>query len=185
MTLEILSFILGGLLVLVGVIGGGFELKEFKIPTVKWPTRLFAIIVGLVFISLGLGLYGDNAQSAQEDQANPQPSPSFSSIHFTILDQLGEGQVSEQITVLINGRNVGTLTVDEYHPNATMSVTVPRPGQYSYTVEATAVFNVGGELIRYPGVGQGMIEVETGKIFQLAGSFSGNTWLITIMEASQ
>lgn len=184
MTLEILSFILGGVLVLVGVIGGGFELKEFKIPTVKWPTRLFAIIVGLIFISLGLGLYSGNTQGAQEDSADVQPS-AFSAIHFNINDRLGEGQVSEQVTVLINGRIVGTLTVDEYHPNATMSVTVPRAGQYSYTVEATAVFNVQGQLLRYPGVGQGLLDVEANKVFDLAGSVSGNTWLITIMEASQ
>jgi hypothetical protein len=184
MNLEILSFILGGLLVIVGVIGGGFEIKEFKIPPVRWPTRLFAIVVGLFFVSLGLGIY-DSSTKENSKETSTEDSRSSSPIHFTIRDRLGDGQVSEQVTVLINGRVVGTLTVDQYHPTSTITVTVPREGQYSYTVEATAVFEVNGELLRYMGAGQGMIDVGYTKDFELAGSFSGNTWLVTLMEISQ
>lgn len=56
MTTEVLAFIFGCTLVLIGIIGGGFEVKELKIPKVGWPTRVFAIIGGIVFISLGIEL---------------------------------------------------------------------------------------------------------------------------------
>jgi hypothetical protein len=52
MTLQSLSFIFGGLLLLVGILGGGFEVKEIKIPTVPLGGRIVAAMVGLVFIGL-------------------------------------------------------------------------------------------------------------------------------------
>jgi hypothetical protein len=54
MTLETLSFIFGALLFLVGLIGGGFEVKELKLPKVGWPIRLISIIVGAFFIAISL-----------------------------------------------------------------------------------------------------------------------------------
>jgi hypothetical protein len=62
---------------------------------------------------------------------------------------------------LIDRKSVGTLTVNEYHPNARIRVTVPQPGRYSYTAEATAVFNIDGKLYPYTGTGQGIIDVKT------------------------
>ena len=54
MNVEILSFILGALLLLIGIIGGGFEIKELKLPKVGGTTRLISIIVGSLFIALGV-----------------------------------------------------------------------------------------------------------------------------------
>lgn len=53
MTLETLSFILGGVLVLSGILGGGFEAKELKIPKISGWIRLVAVVAGLAFIGLG------------------------------------------------------------------------------------------------------------------------------------
>ena len=50
MTIETLSFILGALLVLAGILGGGFEIKEVKIPKISGVTRFIAMVVGLAFI---------------------------------------------------------------------------------------------------------------------------------------
>jgi hypothetical protein len=62
-------------------------------------------------------------------------------------------------------------------------VTVPQAGQYSYTAEAAAVFDIEGQLVEYYGAGQGMIQVEAGKIFDLTASISGNTWFISLMDS--
>ncbi len=52
MSLETLSFVLGAILLLAGILGGGFEVKELKIPKISGMARLVAMIAGLAFISL-------------------------------------------------------------------------------------------------------------------------------------
>jgi PAN domain len=52
MTLQTLSFIFGALLLLVGILGGGFEIKEVKIPLIATGGRVVSSIVGVVFITL-------------------------------------------------------------------------------------------------------------------------------------
>ena len=53
MTLQTMSFIFGALLLAVGILGGGFEVKEIKISNVTTSARIAAAVVGIVFIVLG------------------------------------------------------------------------------------------------------------------------------------
>ncbi len=46
MSIEIIAFVFGCVLVLIGIIGGGLEIKEIKIPTIRGATRIVAIIDG-------------------------------------------------------------------------------------------------------------------------------------------
>ena len=178
MSSELLSFVVGGLLILIGIIGGGFEVKELKIPKVAWPTRFAALAVGAFFIGLGANIPDAITEAPFTTPVHAEAQP----VTFTIADRLGDGQVSEQVTIVLNGRRVGTLTVNEHYPNSELSVTVPRAGQYSYTAEAAAIFHAEGGLREYFGAGQGVIEVEAGKIFDLVASMSGDTWLISLMD---
>ncbi len=193
MTLEVVVFIFGALLLLTGILGGGFELKELKIPQVgRWP-RIASLLAGIVLVMTGIGLV---ATPEDEDGQNPaatrgptrdseaQPATAVEKpVTFSVVDQLGEGQVSEQVTLLINGRSVGQLTVNEDYPESQLSVTVPRAGDYSYTIEARAVFRDSqGDTVEYSGVGQGSVGVDQGKIYSVVGSFSGNTWLVSLKE---
>jgi len=61
-------------------------------------------------------------------------------------------------------------------------VTTKTPGRYSFTVESAAVFNFNGELRELRGAGQGMIDVDSGKQYDLEGTITGNTWLVTLVE---
>jgi hypothetical protein len=162
-------------------VGGGFEVKELKIPTVRWPTRLIAILGGVFFIGLAVELpsNGSHATGFGVEATSSQP------LNFTIHDELGDGQVSEQVTILINGRRVGAISVNEHFPTSEISVTVPREGRYSYATEAAAVFRSEGNELEVFGTGQGMIDIEPNKRFRLAGSFSGNTWLISLIEDAE
>ena len=54
MTLEILSFGLGALLLLTGLFGGGFEVRELKIPKISQSIRVVSMGLGVVFIGLAL-----------------------------------------------------------------------------------------------------------------------------------
>jgi hypothetical protein len=55
-TSQFIFVALGAVLILTGVIGGGFEVRELKIPQVKWPTRVIAFVAGFVFVLMGAGL---------------------------------------------------------------------------------------------------------------------------------
>src|SRR5258708_35277142 len=53
MNLQTMSFVFGALLLAVGILGGGFEVKEVKVSNVSTSVRIFAGLVGLVFVVLG------------------------------------------------------------------------------------------------------------------------------------
>jgi hypothetical protein len=54
MTLQTLSFAFGALLLFVGILGGGFEVKEVKIPPIAASGRVVSSLAGLVFIAVAL-----------------------------------------------------------------------------------------------------------------------------------
>jgi len=193
MNLPVVAFIFGGIL-----------LKELKVPKVGTGVRVLSAIVGLLFICVGFSAGTGTSASAsgvshqavvQADTPPPPvepsevshqavihadpPPPPVEPVDFFLTDQLGDDEVSEQVTVLVDGRDVGNLTVNETYPTSRLKVTVP-PGQHSYTAEATAVVDDQGT--EYRGVGQGMINVRAGKTYSLRGSVSGNTWLVSIEE---
>jgi hypothetical protein len=55
MKLEIISFCLGAILVLIAVVGGGMKIKELSIPKVNIFARIVSGIMGFVFLSLSIG----------------------------------------------------------------------------------------------------------------------------------
>jgi hypothetical protein len=59
-TPQILAIVLGGALLLMGVIGGGFELKEVKIPQLGQTARVFATLCGALLLIVGLRMSNQN-----------------------------------------------------------------------------------------------------------------------------
>jgi len=93
MGIDALAFSLGALLLLVGILGGGFELKEIKVPPVGKALRLIAAAVGLFFILLGVGLNTNTSDpvapthkplsdvSASTPAPTPSPTPDVVELH--------------------------------------------------------------------------------------------------------
>jgi hypothetical protein len=175
---PIVAFAFGGILLLVGVLGGGFEIKELKVPKVGAGVRVLSTIVGVLFVCLAMADEPDKPGPVVHAGEPGHPAP----VEFTLSDQLGDGEICEQVTVLVDGKDLGNLSVSEQYPNARLRVAVPEPGQHSYTAEATAVFNIQGTAQQYDGAGQGMINVQPGKNYSLRGSITGDTWLVSIAE---
>lgn len=175
MSAETVMLILGGLLVLTGILGGGFEVKEIKIPRIGIGSRVLAAAAGIVFLTWGAGM----ASSPHSANLGPETP-----VTVTIRDALGDGQVSEQVRVLVNGDEAGTLTVNEHYPLSTLTVTVPKEGHYSYILEARAVFvdEDGGGMREIVGAGQGAINIRAGKTFELSSTLTGDTWLAHVQE---
>ena len=53
MNVQLAAFMFGCLLLMVAIVGGGFELKELKLPKVGRASRLTACVFGMLFICLG------------------------------------------------------------------------------------------------------------------------------------
>ena len=176
MTIEIASFIFGSLLILTGLLGGGFQAREISIPRIGIAMRGACITVGVLFILIGISL-------TVRPAPNPTPGPGPSPVSIRIHNRLGEGQVSEQVKVVIDGTSVGTMTVSAAHPHSEMLVSVPREDRYGYHLTARAVFLNGSDrLVEYVGTGQGYINVKSGMEFSLEGTISGETWLASLVE---
>ncbi len=190
MSIEIVSFVFGGILLFVGVVGGGFELKELKVPKVGMGVRIVAGLVGFLFVCLGFGANSSNpAKVNLPDPVTPQsvyaqggPIQASPPVEVMLIDDLGQGEISEHVSVLIDGKNVGNLTVNGDYPHSSLRISVDKPGQHSYTAEAAAVFNVQGVPVQYAGAGQGMIDVQPGKTYSLRGSITGDTWLVSLEQ---
>ena len=192
MSTNIAVFGFGAILLLVAIVGGGFEVREFKIPKVGWVARLIAGFAGGVFVLIGFGISSTGIDQGQENKetraqaamlGTPQtPAP----VEFTVFDQLGnDGRVSEQITISVDGKFVGQLTANQQDPRSMLTVTEPSAGRYSYSIFATKVMYYNGKPYRHEGTGQGMISVSQGKKFELVESTSGNTWLVSLVEQSE
>lgn len=60
MTIEVVAFIIGGILIGTAIVGGGFEIKEIKMPRVGAGVRIVSLVVGSGFILLAMGIWGVN-----------------------------------------------------------------------------------------------------------------------------
>lgn len=57
MTLEAVSFAIGGILIATAIVGGGFEIKEIKMPKVGAGPRFFSLVAGAFFVLIGIGVW--------------------------------------------------------------------------------------------------------------------------------
>src|SRR6266536_1008035 len=54
MSVDLAGFIFGAILLSIGILGGGFELKEISVPKVGPIARGLAAVAGVVFIAMGI-----------------------------------------------------------------------------------------------------------------------------------
>ena len=78
MTLQTLSFIFGALLLAVGILGGGFEVKEIKVSNVTTSVRIVAGLIGIVFV--GLGFWQPGPLTGPEPVAAPVAAPAAAAV---------------------------------------------------------------------------------------------------------
>ena len=162
MSIEIIAFVFGCVLVLIGIIGGGLEIKEIKIPKIKGVTRIIAIIGGLIFISCGV----EFPSPPPSTQSVPDIAVVRQQVKFRIDNELDQGQVSEDLRILIDGRLAASLLVNQERSNTSATITVPHEGNYRYTIFAEGIFmNRFGQTRRSRGRGYGVIEVSEESVF--------------------
>jgi hypothetical protein len=188
MSPDLLLFAVGGLLLVTGLLGGGFELRELKIPKVGRVARVLATGAGGVCILLGLGL---SAGLAPPPQPGPGAPPGATQtvdaqtdgpIRFVVRDELGLNQVSEQVSLVLDGRRVGELTVNSEYPESTLELSVDDPGRHDYTVSASSVeVDEDGNAVYRDGSGQGSLIPEAGASYHVEYAEGGNGRDLTLV----
>jgi hypothetical protein len=189
LSVQLLAFFFGILLLFVAIVGGGFEIRELKVPRVGWVTRVVSAVVGAFFLTIGFpGITATDAPaglaSAQAEGTRPAATTATTTqapVDFVIRDELGEGQITEQISVHIDGRMVGTLTVDAVHPSSSLTVTVPKAGTHDYILDSRTTFD-GDEPVEIPGHGSGQIDVRAGASFSVVFEFGTDELLLQLRQ---
>lgn len=98
MSIQIMLLLFGGILVLIAIIGGGFELRELKIPQVEKTARILAAFGGIAFVVMAI--YYDSRSLGK----NPAP-PAFSQSNQSNQNNQPNqnNQFSEPETVAVAG----------------------------------------------------------------------------------
>jgi hypothetical protein len=134
-----------------------------------WVGGILGTVIG------GVLLYWMTA--SPQPQPGPTPAPTTqnaaAAVDFQITDELGDGQVTERVVVVIDGRSVGTLTVDTVHRTASLTVTVPQPGRYEYELSSSTILeDENGTTYQFNGQGAGYLQVTSGRSYELRGDYA-------------
>ena len=72
------GLLVGALFILIGLVGGGFTVREIQIPVVPNWTRVASIFVGILFIGLPI-IYSNFAGGSDNSIGSPafKPTPPF------------------------------------------------------------------------------------------------------------
>jgi hypothetical protein len=184
MTIQVVLGALGALLLLTAVLGGGFELRELKVPQVGRVARGVAGLLGAVCVLFAIGLAElDDAAHANRGSSPTQPPSHDRPVHVALTDELGEGQVSEQVSVVFDGRNVGDLKVDADYPTAQLEITLPQAGRYDYTLASdTQELADDGRQNEITGSGTGSVLVADGDQFDVEMADNGLARDVTLVH---
>jgi hypothetical protein len=79
MSLETMSFILGGILVASALFGGGIEIKELKLPQIGTIGRIMTAIFGVGFIALAINL---NSKVVNVEPKSADSNPTKTTVTF-------------------------------------------------------------------------------------------------------
>jgi hypothetical protein len=111
MTLQTMSFMFGALLLAVGILGGGFEVKEVKVSNASMGVRIIAGIAGLLFIGLGFW----QQLSDVLPRTGPPPTPPTPQIPNpptpTVPPKPAEALVAEQLPFVSDRDRITVGTV--------------------------------------------------------------------------
>lgn len=64
MTAQAIVLVLGGFLILLGLVGGGFTVKDTALPKIQTVPRVVSVVIGLILIVLGAFGFQDDEEAA-------------------------------------------------------------------------------------------------------------------------
>lgn len=114
MALDTLIAIFGGLLLFIGILGGGFELKELRIPKIADAARILCSIVGIVFILVGIKMHPAPEPPTHPDTSAPHAPPRIDVVAGTYGRNCGApyGNATGHLASKCNGRETCEYIID-------------------------------------------------------------------------
>lgn len=127
-TVQVIAFIFGAVLILIAIIGGGFTIKELIVPEVPRKGRIGSGIVGVLFIAYSiLAPPAPSSPSADSPRLPPASTPGTATIYaddqpytsndgievssLTATSDHNPPQLNDHITVQFLFRNTGQQPV--------------------------------------------------------------------------
>jgi hypothetical protein len=105
-----------------------------------------------------------NTSSTPTPSPTPQPTSTAKPVSVVISAQLDSGrcETSSNITVFVEGHNVGTMSVvNQLIQTDRLTVMLP-PGLYAYTLKGTAFLQSNGQAFNLTASGKGQVQVNAG-----------------------
>ena len=146
MTLGTLSFVLGAVLLLAGILGGGFEVKELKIPKISGTARALAIVVGLAFVGLAFVSPGQlingndktpSVRMSSMDWNTDRPGLDYQNFDLTIDDPSACQEACENDPQCKAWTYVKPNTIQGPKPRCWLKHAIPRPREHTCCVSGT------------------------------------------------
>jgi hypothetical protein len=114
------AFLFGALLFLVDILGGGFEVKEVKIPKVNLLGRSVSTVAGAGFICLGLVLTAQENPLSSKEASFKQPVTTVTSATSTTKRDLDLRAVPSQAISVTASSILPPQGVNDYKPENTL-----------------------------------------------------------------
>ena len=142
---ETLLIILGGLLLAVGILGGGFSIKELQVPTVGMGPRVIAFVIGAALIGVGANLREIGTPENPKSEVAPvAPPPEASSPKPQTPMNLAINGNATQSSTASGGdprRAIDNVTNGHYFNSASVSHTADMPNSYwQVRLDSSATF---------------------------------------------
>lgn len=105
-----------------------------------------------------------NTSSTPTPKPSPTPTATAKPVSVVITAQLDSGrcETSSNVTVLVDGQNLGTMSVvNPLIQTDRLAVMLP-PGPHSYNLKGTAFLQSNGQAISLKASGTGQVEVNDG-----------------------
>jgi hypothetical protein len=163
------TFLVGLALMVLGILGGGLEIKEVKIPSMGRLARAisFAIGAGLLALSLMTPEYlhrlSSNLTASSEESTGSVTGQDKSFYLFNVLDP---GQESEKVEVIIEGKSVGLLDIDKVKTTAGITYKTKKEA-VSYKIKGAQIYKFGTDVRSFQLIGDGILQVVDGARYRL------------------
>lgn len=125
--------------------------------------RAVALLAGALLLS-ACSVSINTGAATPTPSATPAPTPTPKVVSVVISNQVDSGrcETSADTTVLIDGRDVGTMRVDNQAIHTDRMTVMMTPANHNYSLKGTAFFQANGQSLSLAVSGSGQVQVTDG-----------------------
>jgi len=151
MSIELIAFCAGIILLLIAIIGGGIKIKEIEVPLLSKSGRILFALLGFFLLcwttittfkpslpsnsAILITSSSEKVERSNEESSNASteievlPAPP---VKFSISDTLWPDQKQETIDLLLDEKYIGTIKISETKKVSSVYLKAPKEGTYEY-----------------------------------------------------